>query len=572
MNTQPGGAGGPTNPGDVAFDSSTGVTSRKPACSTRQHRTAARLTSFAVSRELVWALIALGAVVRVREYLANRSLWLDESFLSLNLIEKPIEKLFGPLQFNQAAPPGFLLIEKLAIELFGPSEYVLRAFPLVCGLVAVPLFAALARQVLPPIAVPVALALFVLSSFLIYYSSEVKPYSADVAVTVAFGLITIGLTQGSTAPRALVLAAVGGALLIQISTVGVIVAAASGIVLAAGSALRRSWATLRARAIVVTPWAISAAAFLWVYRRNTSHYTFGEDTFARAPTSRSDFVWWGGPLKSLAWLIDLYHTMHGPTAVITALAAILACAGGVVLLRRDRVIFALSALIVAFLLVASTLHKYPLVPRTLLFLTPALILVITLGLATIADRMGGLRASVLLLPTALLLAFPAADAVGNFAHPKRPQDMKGNLRFIAQHWRPGDTLYLHYPTQFAFAYYNECDCFSVPVVSGNSPLWPVRRAGAAKPWIQMPRALISRSTRLIVGRFAGEYYPGIYRDDVAAIRAHRRAWILMTFVASDDELSFVRRDLLSRLDRSGRRVLSRRTRSAWVYLYRFSKP
>src|SRR2546425_11946082 len=110
---------------------------------------ALRLGSVVVSRELVWTFAAVGAALRIRQYLVNRSFWLDESFLSINVIEKPFTKLFGPLQFNQAAPPGFLLVERLATDVFGRSEYVFRAFPLACGLVSIFLFVRLARRLLP---------------------------------------------------------------------------------------------------------------------------------------------------------------------------------------------------------------------------------------------------------------------------------------------------------------------------------------------------------------------------------------------------------------------------------------
>ena len=45
-----------------------------------------RLEAILLSRQLLWLVVLLGLVVRIRQYAANRSLWLDESFFALNII------------------------------------------------------------------------------------------------------------------------------------------------------------------------------------------------------------------------------------------------------------------------------------------------------------------------------------------------------------------------------------------------------------------------------------------------------------------------------------------------------
>ncbi len=50
------------------------------------------------------------------------------------------------------------------------------------------LFARLARRILPPRPALIALVLFAFSDDLIYYSSELKPYSLDLAVGLAISL------------------------------------------------------------------------------------------------------------------------------------------------------------------------------------------------------------------------------------------------------------------------------------------------------------------------------------------------------------------------------------------------
>lgn len=68
-------------------------------------------------------ILTLGAINRIIQYEFNRSLWADEAVLALNIVHRSYLELFQPLDYDQAAPPGFLMIEKLTIELFGNQEY-----------------------------------------------------------------------------------------------------------------------------------------------------------------------------------------------------------------------------------------------------------------------------------------------------------------------------------------------------------------------------------------------------------------------------------------------------------------
>jgi hypothetical protein len=68
-------------------------------------------------------LIIFGIVIRLVQYLNNRSLWLDEVNLALNIINRSYSELLNTLDYNQAAPPGFLWIEKLVTQLLGNNEY-----------------------------------------------------------------------------------------------------------------------------------------------------------------------------------------------------------------------------------------------------------------------------------------------------------------------------------------------------------------------------------------------------------------------------------------------------------------
>jgi len=92
--------------------------------------------------------------------------------------------LFGPLDYAQVAPPGFLLIEKAAVLTVGSSEYALRLLPLLCGFAALLAFARLAHHLFDDWAAPFAAGMFALGAPFVFFASQVKQYSSDILASV----------------------------------------------------------------------------------------------------------------------------------------------------------------------------------------------------------------------------------------------------------------------------------------------------------------------------------------------------------------------------------------------------
>ena len=63
-------------------------------------------------------IICFGILVRVIQYLYNRSLWADEAVLALNIVNRSYLELLQPLDYEQGAPIAFLWVEKLAIQIW----------------------------------------------------------------------------------------------------------------------------------------------------------------------------------------------------------------------------------------------------------------------------------------------------------------------------------------------------------------------------------------------------------------------------------------------------------------------
>ena len=129
-------------------------------------------------------ILIIGIILRIHQYLMNRSLWLDEAFLALDIKNLGFRELLNPECYGQVAPIGFLLLEKLSATIFGVSELSLRLLPFLSSII----FIIIIYRFLKAISKSYYLLAFSLMCFsptLIYYSSELKQYHFDLLSYVA---------------------------------------------------------------------------------------------------------------------------------------------------------------------------------------------------------------------------------------------------------------------------------------------------------------------------------------------------------------------------------------------------
>lgn len=85
----------------------------------------------------------LGVALRLWQFGAEGSLWLDEIVLARNIHARSVGELLTALTFDQVAPLGFLATVKLCTLAFGNGERALW-LPLLSGLLGLLLFVRLA--------------------------------------------------------------------------------------------------------------------------------------------------------------------------------------------------------------------------------------------------------------------------------------------------------------------------------------------------------------------------------------------------------------------------------------------
>jgi Dolichyl-phosphate-mannose-protein mannosyltransferase len=517
-----------------------------------------------VSALNVAVVVAVGLVIRAVIYSAGYSFTLDEAFVALNVQRKSAGGLLGQLDWNSAAPPGFLEIEKVLASLFGTSELVLRAPSFVASVAALVLFALLARRVSEASTAMVAVLLFVGVALVSSYSALAKPYSFDVLFIVALYLATVQVLQQRQALGPAIALAVLGIVAPVFAYAALFGVAASAAVLVVDAVARRSRTASLRTALVVGPWLLLLAIAYAVHGSTFSHL---RHSIEQGHSGLGSVRFTVGAVRVVLGVSPTTNTLGAAFAVVATICAGLLFVVGVVhVARRSWQVAALLVLPGVFAGVASLPGWYPSLARTMLFLAPMLVIFIAEGSIAAFRHTGAAVRPLALVALAVLLVAEGASTANAIDAVRPDNGMKPIMDVLAARARQSDTIYLGYAAQYPFAYYLACDCADPSVERAvEAGSWDVAAApGTADQWSP---ALRARSRRLVIGRFRGYGLDGYVRD-FANLPRHGRVWIVLSFLHPDE-----RRSLLAHLDERGKRLKTfgagSSTDSVTAYLYAF---
>jgi hypothetical protein len=402
--------------------------------------------SSTVLNYLCLTILLFGIFVRLVQYFSNRSLWGDETYLALNIVNRSYLELLQPLDYSQAAPFGFLWVEKLAIQLLGNSEYSLRLFPLIAGIVSLIALYKLGKGRVSAIAVPVALVLFACLRHPLYYATEVKQYSSDVMVALLLCLLLIPLQDKILGKGRTLLIGLLGTLAICLSHPAIFTLGGVAVASLVTTSAERRKAVFFNRL---------PAYFIWIASFGVVYFL----TIANAMRSESLQNAWGpeypASMFDIVWLLDslgrfFYRPLgfHGKTDGIAIAVFVIGC---IACFRKHRVTFLVLIAPMVATLTATYLHKYPFRGRLVLFLTPFFILIMAEGLAFLlaqfqqwrqswANKVWAIAGAVL----ACLVLLPAiAQATDFLISPRKVQEIRPVIEYIKTHQAPTDTIYLN---------------------------------------------------------------------------------------------------------------------------------
>ena len=396
----------------------------------------------------MWAVVAVGVALRLVAYGRRSVFWLDEVATTRNILERSLRDLLViPLDYGQAAPKGFLLLEWLVANTLGSGDLALRLVPFLASIASLFAVVAIARRLLSPAGALAAVLFFAVGYWPLAYTADVHPYGLDLALSLGALLLAIEVRRlGFTSRRVWALAAYGAGA-VWFSNATVLTLFGLGVALGAVSWRDRGLAaTLRVLWPIGAVTGASALGAVWVAKH--SFFPVAAEYF--------DWLYRGGmvpaprSVAAVRWLWDawrgqlaLWHGWAIDNPAWTSLYVCLALVGFLSLLRRRTADAMIAGSVIAAFVLVSMAKQYPYESR--LLLAPIAVFLFGIGesigvLADAAWERGRIAARAL----ALLLCVPPIYQVAAYPPPYQWTVTGSYLAQIRARWQPGDVVYSTY--------------------------------------------------------------------------------------------------------------------------------
>lgn len=412
-------------------------------------------------RYLSLFMVISGTAIRLIQYFNNRSLWFDEVNLALNIVNRSYGELTQTLDHNQAAPLGFLWVEKLATQIFGNNEYALRLFPLLSNLVAFGVFYRLVYRYASPLAAPMAIALFAFGRYTLYFATELKQYSSDIAIALILFWFLTKIAHKILNSKEIIGYALLGSLVIWFSHPSIFMLAGIEGYYFLTAASKDRFKILFNRLLVYLAWLTSFGLFYFL----TIAKTMNNEDLASSWSSRYPATFW-----DIEWLFDalgrFFYNPMGFTGITDGVGIFAFIFGCVAWYSKNKTF--LGALVAPFVatLAAAYLHQYPFRERLVVFLVPLGIIIIAEGIAWLLSKFqttkviknNRFKTSLLagLLGAFCLVALtipPITRASSFIIHPELKHEIRPVAEYVLSHKQPEDTIYVYSLGAQAFTYY-----------------------------------------------------------------------------------------------------------------------
>jgi hypothetical protein len=492
------------------------------------------LPKFFTTKYLSIYLIVIGIVLRIRQYVINRSLWIDEARLALNIVNRSFSELTLPLDYNQGAPIGFLFIQKIAVQFLGNNEYILRLFPLITGIASLFLFYRVVESYPNEIKLT-ALGLSCFSESLIYYTSEVKQYSSDVIV---FLFILVGMydcLKPSANIKSFTRLGLIGMISLWISHPATFAIFGVSVCLALEYYIKKDWQKFRWLLVLGLIWLLNFTIIYFVSLQfliaNDYLVNYWQENYMPIP-----------PWNNLKWFISTYSAvLEDPVGLPVIISAILVGFGFISLVFSQWQLVLFLGVTFLIALLASGFEKYPVSDRLVLFAVPAFYLLIAEGVYRFRLLLLKINRRISLIITCVLtialLFIPISHAIRNFMRPSVREHIKPVMSYLVKHREREDQIYVYYGAIPAFRYY--------------APFYDIEEQ-------EFVEGIENRTD------------PTSYIKDVDRLRLHKRVWFVFSHNCSwcivDEETYY-----LTYLDSIGIRVNQFSSQDTSVYLYKLVK-
>ncbi len=420
-----------------------------------------------ISQPLGVAILLFGIVLRLIVFGQNRSLFIDEANLARNIVEKGFLSFFQVLDYDQYAPPLFLIVSKGFTLLLGANELALRTWPLLAGVLSLWLLLQVSKRLpLTGWAYLIPISWMTFSALFVRYHTEVKQYSSDamVALLLIYLLLRTKLHH-KQGPSTLLRSSrfyLGWALFgccapwLSMSSVFVLFGIGSFVAL-------KLWNEGTIRQLLgwagtVGSWLLSFGIYYWLILR----FDLDKDALIdyhsqfSFPTNWLEAAGWqqaGGVLKSIlrsTFGFTFLAYLLGGIGLVVGLIRVYQCSGYLLMILGLPIITSW---------IASAFGYYSLIPRLSLFFLPLLYLIFAFAWQGVDEKIlvaGGKKISlsyVLLVPIVMLL--PLQKGHEYLWEPLKIEELRPTLIQLNEAIESPTPIYVNHEAAPAFVFYQQ---------------------------------------------------------------------------------------------------------------------
>jgi hypothetical protein len=487
---------------------------------------------YAIENIVIVLILTAGVLLSLFQFLYNRSLWLDEAMLALNIIHKNSFELLKPLDYSQVAPVLFLQIEKLFSMLLPNTEYGLRIFPLFCFWASLYFFyKIIKKQLHNGYAIIFALSLFVFNRTLIIYSSEVKQYMTDVLVLL--GMFYFVLKDYKKEKNKYYVLGIVGVIAVLMSNVAPVILFICGFYLVFDAVFVEKKVKIIPLVSVFAAWSGIFLVYyiFFIYKHPTQEimikFWSKANAFLPHDSVKNICTFFTGKTAMIIYTLIPAMRIIRYSLILFLLTGIIGLTGH----KKPKLII-LTCGPILLQLFLSTFQLYPFDIRLILYTLPCIMIICSVGFEMIIKMMFSdlkierFRLLAVIVPALFFL-------LGRPVLLKR-EEIKKSIQYIQENNTDNEPVYIYYGALRAFQYYNDIGFIKIqaPVINGTA----------------------NRDNK------------EAYMDELGKL--HGKNWLLFSHVMLDEE-----KFIINRLDSIGHDSINAfQTSGSSAYFYDFGEP
>ncbi len=386
-------------------------------------------------------LIFAGLGLRLAYFFQNQSLWLDEINVTLPALFVPFRGLLRGGFSHPTVPikPAlFNIFLKTALTVFGCAEWSARLWPVTAGCLSVPFFYAVACRYLSNQRAVIALAFFVFSPSVIFFSAEVNTYASDILTALVMYAVFAVLDEANYQKDLIYAFGWVGMLAPWLSYSSLLIWMPAAIVVLGQLLRRKDWAGLLTFGIMVV-WCFASVLRLAQYYAfpTLGSPSFLGDRMMHFPRVNGVSGWVG-----LVGHLGQVFLSQSLRMIALPLVGMLAAWGCVSAYKEHKVKTLFLILPFPFLIATVAWQIYPSFPRSLLFLAPALYMLLSEGIMSLAEKTGKRKAWGAGFLIAVVLCYPFWQSLDFLWRPPVKEDNRKALETFLSLYEPGDKIVL----------------------------------------------------------------------------------------------------------------------------------